>query len=151
MRHGHDAIERFSLDACAFAAYGLANCSSSGVIGQRPDRRVVEQTLGVRFRFSRQCGYLRQARTEEHQRQAPLRDPVQGNDQRAQVFFVEVLNFVDKKGDARVGCFGRLTDREEEFRKIDLQVSAVRSSALFSAGARYCASRCPSGASSMTT
>lgn len=126
----HQSIERRVGDRDALSGQRVAQRIARIVHGERPDRRVLEQPLGIGLRTAGETHELRQTGSDQRHRRLSLRQPMHRHDQRAHLGLIKVLDLVDDDSDCATAVLGGLPDREEEIGKIGFEIARVRSSLL---------------------
>ena len=125
LRDGQYLLHRVVVERHALGSGRLHQRQSRIAAFQRPDFRIVEQPFRIGLGLAGQRRHLRQPRTNEDERQVPLRDFVTCDDDGGQLGGRKVLHFVDKQPHRGSSIRSSLRHRDEHPRQVLLQVAGV--------------------------
>ena len=119
-------IEGGPIDRLVFPLDRQANGFARGIGIERPDGDKFEKALGVRLCAAHLPKELWQARRHHGDRQLLLIGLMQGADQRRQLLFGHVLQFVDEQDDSGSAFACRFADRHNDIGQIGVEIAAIR-------------------------
>ncbi len=122
---GEHSLDRGPVPCCAFLCDRFYQRPAGVVAAEGPDLDVAEQALGVGAGLAGEPWQRRKAGAGDEQRESELGDPVEADDERAQLVATEVLDLVDREKHASFGFAGGFADLAEHSAEVAIEVAGV--------------------------